>query len=373
MRRRKLEILAGRMLLVLSLYGGWGMEAGAQARFTANTQLHRVGQVEWKHPLTVQYIITNTGTEPLVLTDVEPDCACTAAHWTQTPIAPGEKGTVDVTFDAEALGHFHKSVAIYSNAAPHLVYLAMEGEVVRELNDYSRTHPFHIGQIGLDRKEILFPDTRCGEWPAVSIEVVNLSDASYTPVLMHLPSYLTMKAQPEHLQPGERGRMVLTMDPEKLPGLGLTQTSVYLARFEGDKVSEENEIPVSVVKLPDFSGLTETQRAKAPAIRLSADRLDFTPILAQKKRGRKEVLITNSGHSPLQIYRLQVPHPALGVSLKKTVLQPGESARMRITVTKKRLGGQHGRLRLLMITNDPVRPKVEIDVAVNLPVENIQN
>ena len=76
------------------------------------------------------------------------------------------------------------------------------------------------------------------------------------------------------------------------------------------------------------------------------------------------MLITNGGRSPLRIVRLQVSHPALGVSLKKTVLRTGETARMRITVTRKHLEGHNCKLRLLMITDDPERPKVEIDVAV---------
>ena len=362
MRKRKFKIYAKRVLLALILSGSWALETGAQARFTANTQLHRVGQIEWKHPLTVQYVITNTGTEPLVLTDVEPDCACTAVQWTQEPIAPGEKGTVDVTFDAEALGHFHKSVAIYSNATPHLVYLAMEGEVVGKLKDYSLTHPFRIGQIGLDKEEIQFHDIRQGERPTAYVDVVNLSDASYTPVLMHLPSYLALKAEPERLQPGARGRMTLTLDTERLPDWGLTQTAVYLSRFEGDKVGRENEIPVSVLMVPDFSGLTETERANAPVIRLSADELDLAPLLAEKKKVRKDIRITNGGRSPLRIERVQASHPALGISLKKTVLKPGESVRMRVTVTRKRLEGHDRPLRLLMITNDPERPKVEVNL-----------
>ncbi len=95
--------------------------------------MQHLGQIEWKRPVTVQYTVTNTGNEPLVLSEVEPDCACTDVRWTKTPIAPGEKGTVDVTFDAEALGHFQKSVAIFTNAAPHLVYLKFDGEVVTEI------------------------------------------------------------------------------------------------------------------------------------------------------------------------------------------------------------------------------------------------
>ena len=135
-----------RILITLYVLASVVLTAVAQARFTSNTEMYSFGQIEWKHPVTVQYTITNTGDQPLVLTEVEPDCACSVAQWTKTPIAPGAKGTVNVTFDAKALGHFQKSVAIYSNAQPNLVYLKFNGEVVQEIKDFTKTHPYLIGQ-----------------------------------------------------------------------------------------------------------------------------------------------------------------------------------------------------------------------------------
>ena len=166
-----------------------------------------------------------------MMSEVEPDCACAVAQWTQTPIAPGGKGTVSVTFDAEALGHFYKSVAVITNAEPHVVYLSLSGEVVQEIKDFSRTHPYLIGDIRLDQETLDFPDAHRGEHPVLQLGVANLSALPYEPVLMHLPPYLSAEAQPGVLQPGEKGTITLTLDTERLTDLGLTQTSVYLSRF----------------------------------------------------------------------------------------------------------------------------------------------
>lgn len=336
--------------------------AVAQPRFTSNTEMYSFGQIEWKHPVMAQYTITNTGDQPLVLTEVDPDCACSIAQWTKTPIAPGAKGTVNVTFDAEALGHFQKSVAIYTNAQPHLVYLKFNGEVVQEIKDFTKTHPYLIGQIRIDKNSLDFPDIQHGERPVIHIGVVNLSDRPYEPVLMHLPPYLEMEVKPDVLQKGEKGIITLTLNSEKLTDFGLTQASVYLARFAGDKVGEENEIPVSAILLPDFSGMTASEKANAPAISLSAKDIDMSAVLTKKSKARQDITVTNTGRSPLQISKLQVFHPAVGVSLKKSVLQPGESTRLRVTVEKKNIGKKRRHLRFLMITNDPMQPKVEINI-----------
>ncbi len=351
-----------RICAILYTLVAVALESLAQPRFTSNTETHSFGQVEWKRPVTATYTITNTGDKPLVLTNVEPDCACTVAQWTQTPIRPGGKGTISVTFDAKALGYFYKSVGIYMNAEPHLVYLNIEGEVVRELKDYSQTHPYQIGDIRIDREELDFPDAHYGERPVMRLGVVNLSDRPYEPVLMHLPPYLKMKAEPGVLQKGERGVVELTLETERLSGLGLTQTSVYLSRFSGDKVSDENEIPVSAVLLPDFSGLSEAEQAEAPAVSLSATQIDLSQTLSKKKRAKESITITNIGKSALQISKLQVFHPAVGVSLKKALLEPGESTRLRVSVTRRGIGRRHHPLRVLMITNDPKQPKIVINI-----------
>ena len=349
-----------RILITLYVLASVVLTAVAQARFTSNTEMYSFGQIEWKHPVTVQYTITNTGDQPLVLTEVEPDCACSVAQWTKTPIAPGAKGTVNVTFDAKALGHFQKSVAIYSNAQPNLVYLKFNGEVVQEIKDFTKTHPYLIGQIRIDKNSLDFPDIQHGEQPVIHIGVVNLSDRPYEPVLMHLPPYLQTKVEPNVLQKGEKG--VITLNSERLTDLGLTQASVYLSRFSGDKVGDENEIPVSAILLPDFSGMTEVEKANAPVISLSTKEVDMSAILAKKSKARQDITITNTGRSPLQINKLQVFHPAVGVNLKKSVLQPGESTRLRVTVVKKNIGKKRRHLRLLMITNDPMQPKVVINI-----------
>ena len=351
-----------RIFTTLYTLAAVALTAAAQPRFTSNTEMHNFGQIEWKHPVSVQYTITNTGDQPLVLTEVEPDCACSVAQWTKTPIAPGEKGMVNVTFDAEALGHFHKSVAIYSNAEPHLVYLKFSGEVVQEIKDYTKTHPYLIGQIRIDKNNLDFPDVQPGDKPVIHIGVVNLSDRPYEPVLMHLPPYLQMEVKPKKKKKGEKGVITLTLDSEKLTDLGLTQTSVYLARFAGDKVGDENEIPVSAILLPDFSGMTVTEKTNAPSIQLSTKDVDMSAVLAKKSKARQDIILTNTGRSPLQIRKLQVFHPAVGVSLKKSLLQPGESTRLRVNVVKKNIGKKRRHLRLLMLTNDPMQPKVEINI-----------
>lgn len=336
--------------------------AVAQPRISSNKEVHNFGQIEWKRPVTVEYTITNTGNEPLVLTDVNTSCACSVAEWTKEPIAPGEKGVVKASFDAKALGRFEKSVAIYSNAEPHLVYLKFKGEVVVEVKDFTKTHPFEIGNIRTNRNEISFPDVYRGEKPEMLMEVVNLSDRPYEPVLMHLPPYLKMEAEPNVLLKGKRGTIKLTLDTDLLQDFGLTQASMYLSRFAGDKISEENEIPFTAVLLPDFSQMTAQDSLNAPVIQLSETNIDLSEKLKKKRKASHSIIITNNGKSPLSISKLQVFNSSVEVSLKKKIISAGETTKLKVTIRRNNEGNKKHHLRILMITNDPLHPKMEINI-----------
>ena len=335
----------------------------AQAKATFDKKVHEHGVVLWKHPATAVFTVKNDGDKPLVISNVTTSCGCTVADWTKTPIAPGATGTVTSTFDAKALGHFYKDIGVYCNASDLPIYLMLQGEVSADPKNYTLTHPYEIGPIRLDKEAIEFDDVNKGDKPSMEILVANTSSEVYTPVLMHLPPYLEAVAVPERIGKKGTGKIKITLDTDKLPKFGLTTSTVYLSRFPGDKVGDENSIPVSVVLLPDFSQISQVQRLNPPAVELSARELTLLPLAENEKKSVK-VVVTNTGKSNLEITDLQVFNSALGVQLKKRVLKPGASTKMKITAYGKFLKKVKGTPRVLMITNDPNCPKIIINVNV---------
>ena len=336
----------------------------AQPKATFDKMTHEFGVVLWKHPATATFQIKNDGDKPLVISNVTTSCGCTVADWTKEPIAPGATGVVTSTFDAKALGHFYKDIGVYCNASARPIYLMLRGEVSADPKNYTLTHPYEIGAIRLNKAAIEFDDTNKGDKPTMEILVANTTSDVYTPVLMHLPPYLEAVAVPERIGKKATGKIKVTLDTDKLPKFGLTTATVYLSRFPGDKVSEENAIPVSAVLLPDFSNMSQQQRLNPPAVQLSAT--EFTvPPLAENAKKKLTVVVKNVGKSDLDITDLQVFNPALGVQLKKRVLKPGAQTKMKITVYGKYLKKVKSAPRVLMITNDPNCPKIVIRVNVD--------
>ena len=335
----------------------------AQPKATFDNKVHEFGVVLWKHPATATFTIKNDGDKPLVISNVTTSCGCTVADWTKTPIAPGATGTVSSTFDAKALGHFYKDIGVYCNAADRPIYLMIQGEVSADPKNYTLTHPFEIGAIRLNKDAIEFDDANKGDKPTMEILVANTTNEVYAPVLMHLPPYMEAVAVPERIGKKGTGKIKVTLDTDKLPKFGLTTATVYLSRFPGDKVGEENAIPVSAVLLPDFSHISQQQRLNPPAVELSTEELTLPPLAENEKKSQK-IVVKNVGKSDLEITDLQVFNSALGVQLKKRVLKPGASTKMKITAYGKYLKKVKGTPRVLMITNDPNCPKIIIRVNV---------
>jgi len=343
----------------------FSLHLAAQPALHVANDIVNVGDILFQTPKSISFEIKNNGNKPLTIKDVHPACGCTTAEWPRQPIAPGADARITAIFDAATLGTFQKDLAVYSNASDKPVYLTFQGRVVTDVDaDYDGSYPIDLGVVRLSTNEIEFDDVKRGDLPVAQIQIVNTTRNSYTPQLMHLPSYLSARCIPERLNAGRQGRILITLDSNLLPAMGLHQTSIYLSRRPGDKVSSENEISVSALLLPNFTSFSESQLAVAPAIELSADSLSFTE-LTKKKKQQQVITIKNTGKTPLTISRLQVYGKVLTVSLSSKTIKPGKTAKLKVTASAKYLKNNKTRPRVLLITNDPKRPKVVAEVKVH--------
>lgn len=355
--------MALRKIIISFGWCAWSVMAWAQPKATVAREVANMGEVGYLMPRKVSFTLKNTGNEPLHINEVIPSCGCVSVEWTREPVAPGGEGQITTEYDARMLGVFQKDLEVYTNASEQPFYLHLQGRVVAKLSDYSGDFPIDLGNVRMNVDNIEFDDVNRGDRPVAELQIVNLSRASYRPQLMHLPPYLTAQYLPEVLSGGRIGRILLTLDSEKLQQMGLTQTSIYLSRQPGDRVGEENEITVSSVLLPDFSSRTAGERARAPKMELSADTVKVGR-MEKKKKKTAEIMIRNTGQDVLEIRALQVFNKALSVSLSNRKVEPGKSVRLKVTVWAQYLNKAKSHPRVLLITNDPARSKEIITVNV---------
>lgn len=91
---------------------------------------HDYGMIEQGDKVSHVFTFTNTGNEPLVLSNVKPSCGCTTPSWTKEPIAPGTTGEIHVEFDSKGKsGKQTKTVTVTANTDPAKTVLTISGEI----------------------------------------------------------------------------------------------------------------------------------------------------------------------------------------------------------------------------------------------------
>ncbi len=91
------------------------------------------GMVKKGEVVKLDYDFTNTGTEPLLITDVEVSCSCTTVDFPKQPIAPGQSAKVIVSFDTKTVyDRQDRVVLVKSNDPKSPAKIRYKGIVLRK-------------------------------------------------------------------------------------------------------------------------------------------------------------------------------------------------------------------------------------------------
>jgi hypothetical protein len=77
---------------------------------------------------------TNTGKDPLVITDAVGSCGCTVPDYPKHPIAPGESGEISVVYKpGKQEGKQNKTVTVTANTEPTQTVLRITADVKKSM------------------------------------------------------------------------------------------------------------------------------------------------------------------------------------------------------------------------------------------------
>ena len=101
-------------------------------KLTFDTDTMDAGRIAQGTVISRTFEFVNSGSSDLIIADVRSTCGCTVGkNWPKHPVKPGERGSIDVTFDSEGRnGVQNKSVSIVSNANPSTHMLILRTEVM---------------------------------------------------------------------------------------------------------------------------------------------------------------------------------------------------------------------------------------------------
>lgn len=128
--KNKLKFFCTALFILIGV-STYTAQAQNNSEFKFVAETYDFGKIPQGTPVTHEFQFENIGSEPLIISKVESTCGCTVPEYTKTPIKPGEKGTVSVTFNAAQATPFSKMVTIRSNAKTPVKALYIKGTVVK--------------------------------------------------------------------------------------------------------------------------------------------------------------------------------------------------------------------------------------------------
>lgn len=85
-------------------------------------------QYDSKEPFIFEF--KNIGKTPLIITNVQTSCGCTAAEKPTEPIAKGKSSKIVVNYDTKRVGQFTKTITVTTNASTEPIILTITGKVL---------------------------------------------------------------------------------------------------------------------------------------------------------------------------------------------------------------------------------------------------
>jgi hypothetical protein len=131
----KKALMLGLAAMVFGLASAQSQEPDATksaAKIVFTETSHNFGDVIEGQIARYEFKFTNTGTEPLVLQNVQASCGCTTPKWPREAIAPGASGVIVAEYNSNGRpGTFNKQITVTSNGGDPIV-LHISGQVIQD-------------------------------------------------------------------------------------------------------------------------------------------------------------------------------------------------------------------------------------------------
>lgn len=354
------------LLIVLVCLAGFSSISSGQQNDPAiqfDEILHDFGNIlEEDGKVTHKFMFTNTGNKPLIINNVRASCGCTSPDWTKQPVAAGERGFVQATFNpANRRSHFAKTISVYTNGSPRPIILTIKGEIVPRERTVAELYPKEIGGVRMKSNHLAFSTVFNDQVKEREMEFVNDSDEPLRVSFQNVPSHIELKVVPEVIRPGEKAKLVGNYDAEKANDWGFVHHRIHML-INGQHV-DNNWFIISAKITENFGAMSEEEIASAPNIEMRERSYDFGKI----KPGEKvehDFVFKNTGESDLVIRKVRSTCGCTVVKPDKEVIKPGEESSVKAIFSTSAIG--YSRKSVYIISNDPDNSEIRIVVSANV-------
>lgn len=302
-----------------------------------------------------EFEFTNTQESPFFITDVWSECGCTTVEYTRDSLKIGETGKLIVSFDpTSAAGFFSKLIVVKGNLNGVQDSLYLEGISIPYPSDISRAYPIVQGPLGFRLRKVNMGDVFDNEPKIKYVEFFNMGDELLDKGAFRskTPSHIQISQVQRFVRPQERGLLMIRYDGKSKNDVGY---------FEDEVTINWENVPGSDLKLELIANLFEyfvpiqkSDMDEVPQLYIGQKEIDLREISARIVV-RRTVTLSNKGHQPLEIRKIQGNCDCLKIEIPKTDLAAGESMELSLVFDPVGRKGIDQR-NIYIFSNDPVNP-----------------
>lgn len=164
---------------------------------------------------------TNVGKQKLVVTEIKTTCGCTGASISHPVLAPGEKAIIRLTYNPFGQpGRIYTRAFIYTDLSEEkpLAALTLVGRVTPSVALW-RDYKYAMGSLRIRTKVINLGMVDSSKHRLEKIACANAGSKKLkvSAVKGFLPDFLKLRTEPEVLEAGQEGFLVVELDGKKLP------------------------------------------------------------------------------------------------------------------------------------------------------------
>ena len=91
-------------------------EINGLTEFEFSEEMHNFGSLQSGEIVIYTFEFKNNGNSNLIINNIDSDCGCVKAEFSQKPVPPGASGRIEIEFDSSGLwGKQFKSIEIHAN------------------------------------------------------------------------------------------------------------------------------------------------------------------------------------------------------------------------------------------------------------------
>lgn len=330
-------------LLILSLHAVHAQSGKEGLSF--DSTLWDFGTVrEDARPVMHTFSFRNHGTSAVRLERVSVSCSCLKVYLGETGIDPGETGEFSVSFSPAGLdGPQEKSITVFTEGSRYI--LDVRGTVANSRVDDSYSTDLGSG-IKARAVDLDYGVVYAGERFLRAVHVWNTSKEDRVISASGVPAYLTVIGDGV-VRAGERKEIDLVLEiPVGEPRYGTLTGGLKLA-VDGRPAARQVSVRARCVER------TPRNAASRPRMEISSRSLELRRFFWQD-RASGSLTLSNTGNSELRIRKVELSG-GLTCSLSSGSSIPA-GGHLKVEVG---MAGEAGTI--VLFTNDPVRPFLEIE------------